>query len=207
MAGVSTSDKSLFQARRVIVQRPEDEHSGKKKFHPEKLLPLKNFPNKRQGIITVFVLMMVIVGGAYGYYQYQLSQNPAVIYARKLKSMTDIVGQQVKLPNNEQPVVATVTDVTKLPKEAFFKNAQDGDKILLYKKDKEAILYRPATGKVITYATLDFENQTSTSAAEVAGASTSAAQTTSASATIIGVTPGPTAPFVPQGKILIQPQQ
>ncbi len=175
-------------------------------------LPKKPFFNSRKRVVAISVISLIVVagGGAFGWYewyQYQLSQNPAVIYAKKLKTITDIASQQVALPKGEQPVIATVSDITKLPKEAFFQNAQNGDKILMYKKHKEAILYRPTTGNVITEAQLDFQNVTPTPIMQqaVAGASTSAV--------ILGVTrmPAPpssssSVPYVPQGKILIEPQ-
>ena len=110
----------------------------------------------------------------------------------------------MRLPTGETPVTATVTDVSKLPDEVFFKQAENGDKIIMYKKHKLAILYRPSTGKVITEATLVFGDITPTPVpqVEVAGASTSAQQSQNVSAT-----PAPTTAYVPQGKILVQPQQ
>ena len=223
---MTNQDKSSFSRRMLQEGRPIDKLPEKKKPKALKLLlslktkfkrtesienlPKKPFFTSRKRVVATGVISLIIVagGGAYGWYQYQLSQNPAVIYAKKLKTITDIASQQVALPKDEQPVVATVSDITKLPKEAFFANAQDGDKILMYKKHKEAILYRPSTGNVITEAKLDFQNVTPTPILEqaVAGASTSAV--------ILGVTrmPAPPssstpAPYVPQGKILIEPQQ
>lgn len=215
------ADKSLFQSRRQLAVIQEAKAPEKKRFRPWKLLPFRHFkrlvffkkflPNvlvstKKRAIISFGIFILVVIGGgAFGYYQYLLSQNPAVIYQKKLKTITDIVSQQIKLPTGEQPVIATVSNVSVLPKEAFFKAAQDGDKILMYKKHKEAFLYRPSTGKVITYASLEFKDITPTPAPEVAGASTSAAQTPVPTA-IVSVTPGPTVPYIPQGKILIQPE-
>ena len=87
MTGISTSDKSLFQARRVVVPISEDK-PPKKKFHLAKLLLFKIFngkghllkktffANKKRGVTTVAVLVIVIGGGAYGYYQYLLFSRP-----------------------------------------------------------------------------------------------------------------------------------
>lgn len=222
---MNSLDKSSLPRRILQESRYADQKPEKKKFNGLKLprflrptsksttsndaLPpsKKHFfhSKKRIAISVVILLIFIAGGGAVGWYEYQLSQNPAVIYAKKLKSITDIASQQVALPKDEQPVVATVSDVTKLPNEAFFKEAQDGDKILMYKKHKEAILYRPTTGQVITEAVLNFENVTPTPVSQqaVAGASTSAV--------ILGVTPiapsSTPAPYIPQGKILIQPQK
>jgi len=60
--------------------------------------------------------------------------------------------QEVKkiiLAPTETPTVATVTDVTKLSGQAFFKDALDGDKVLVYAKAKVAILYRPSKHMII----------------------------------------------------------
>jgi hypothetical protein len=226
---MNSVDKSSFPRRMLQESRPVGSQPEKKKFSRVKLprffkskaakaeqsettenFQRKPFFNSRKKVIlTVIISVIVVTGGSvlgwYAWYQYQLSQNPAVIYAKKLKSITDIASQQVSLPRDEQPVVATVSDSTKLPKQAFFQEAQNGDKILMYKKHKQAILYRPTTGKVLTEATLDFVSAKPTPQPQqaVAGASTSAV--------IIGVTPEApsvtSAQYIPHGKILIQPQQ
>ncbi len=218
------TDKSSFYPRRPLESIiSTDKNSEKKKLDIGKFLKVKKFkptiskPNilpkvliatKRRAVISAAVLVVLVGGIGFGYYQYLLSQNPAVIYAKKLQTITQQVSHQVTLPTDEKPVIATVSDTTVLPKETFFQNAQDGDKILLYKKHKKAILYRPTSGQVITVAVLDFRDIKPTSAPAVAGASTSA-NTTVLPVTIIGVTSGPIAPtsaFVPQGKILVRPQ-
>ncbi|MBI5357887.1 hypothetical protein HZB74_03515 [Candidatus Saccharibacteria bacterium] len=55
----------------------------------------------------------------------------------------------VEVPQGEEPTIATVQDVSKLQNQAFFKNAQNGDKVLIYSQAKKAILYRPSTDKII----------------------------------------------------------
>jgi hypothetical protein len=221
-------DKASIQSRRPLESVSNDIPLEKNKFGVGKFLKFKKFKptiskerlsprvlvvNKRRAMISAAVFgIVVIAGGAFGYYEYLVSQSPAVIYVKKLKSITDTVGKQISLPTDEQPVVATVTDTKVLPKEAFFQNAQIGDKILMYKKDKKAILYRPGTGQVITIAVLDFKDvitptpSPQSAIGTVAGASTSAAVRTTVISQI--PTPVPTvANYVPQGKILIQPQQ
>lgn len=61
------------------------------------------------------------------------------------------VGLLMTLPSDETPSLATVTDAEALKKEnQFYKEAQNGDKILIYVKSAKAILYRPSINKIIS---------------------------------------------------------
>jgi uncharacterized membrane protein YcjF (UPF0283 family) len=65
--------------------------------------------------------------------------------AAKLKEK---VGQLAQLPD-EEATVATVQDAEKLRDQEFFKNAQNGDKVLIFTNDKKAFIYRESENKVI----------------------------------------------------------
>ncbi len=54
----------------------------------------------------------------------------------------------VALPD-EQPSLSTVVDASKFANPALKARAQNGDKLLIYTKAKQLILYRPSTQKVI----------------------------------------------------------
>ena len=49
----------------------------------------------------------------------------------------------------EQPTVARVDDVAKLVNQPFFKDAQQGDYVLVYKGAKLALLYRESIHRLI----------------------------------------------------------
>jgi hypothetical protein len=53
------------------------------------------------------------------------------------------VRKHILLPEGEEPTVATVSDPGKLKDQLFFKNAEMGDKVLIYTKAKMAYLYDP----------------------------------------------------------------
>lgn len=70
------------------------------------------------------------------------------------------VGKLTNLPSGETPTIATVSDASKLKSQAFFANAQNGDKVLIYTQAKRAYLYRPSTDKIIEIAPINLgENQ------------------------------------------------
>lgn len=85
--------------------------------------------------------------------------NPQVLVQKQTDSLIGTVSKLMNLPTGETPTVAAVSDVAAAQKQSpFFANAQNGDKVLLYVKAGEAILYRPSTNKIILVAPLTFNN-------------------------------------------------
>jgi len=66
-----------------------------------------------------------------------------------IQTVKEAIEKLMELPTNEDPVVATVTDIDKIRSQKFFANGQNGDRVLIYKENKKAILYRPAINKII----------------------------------------------------------
>lgn len=122
------------------------------------------------------ILLAAIISAGYFFFQYQKTQallkNPSIASANELKELVGRVGSLIELPKEEDPTIATVSDRSKLADQPFFKNSENGDKVLIYTKSKKAILYRPSTNKIIEVAPVNIgEGQVE---GEVAGASTSA---------------------------------
>lgn len=173
------------------------------------------FGSFKRTVITGALFIPLLVGGvAFAYWNYE-NQQPAVVYAHKLQAMTQQVNKVITLPKDEQPLVATVTDATSLPKEQFFSYAQNGDKIFMYRQHKLAVLYRQATKQVVTEAVLDFSDfmpSPTGAGQQVAGAATAATPSAVSAAPAVSPTtaspsgPQPTASYHPKGKVLVQPQ-
>jgi hypothetical protein len=116
-------------------------------------------------------LTVVSAGTAFYYYgQYQsIASNPeAFVRAQaeeQAKAIAAEVSQLVELPQSEIPVIATVTDPTKLTDQPFFKNAKIGDQVLIYQTAAKAYLYDPAAKKVLEVSDLNLAAQQNTAAA------------------------------------------
>jgi hypothetical protein len=100
----------------------------------------------------VVVVIVALASGAYFFNKYQKDQsllkNPQQAKADEAQILVAKVGKLVKLPD-ETPAVATVSDISKLSGQSLFKSAQNGDKVLIFAKNKKAVIYRPSTNQVI----------------------------------------------------------
>lgn len=96
----------------------------------------------------------------------QANANPQLLVQKQTDAVIHQVSLLMQLPKDETPTVANVSDAVAAKKQsAFFNNAQNGDKVLMYVKTGEAILYRPSTNKIVLVAPLTFANSTSTAPA------------------------------------------
>jgi uncharacterized protein YneF (UPF0154 family) len=127
-----------------------------KKTKSKKLLP----------ILIIVLLVILSLTTIYFYQKYQnakkLLSNPTQVNKEEVKSLLAKVGKLIDLPK-EEPTVATVTDKEKLKDQAFFANAKNGDKVIIYMKAKTAILYDPVSNKIRSVSPLNIIPQASTS--------------------------------------------
>lgn len=120
-------------------------------------------------IIALAVLVLLAAGTTYYFFnQYKKTQlllnNPTMASKQEVKDITDKLGKLIELPQKEEPIVITVLDKNKLKGQEFFKNAENGDKVIVYTTSKKAILYRPTINKIIEVAPVNLgNNNTSTS--------------------------------------------
>lgn len=122
---------------------------------PSKDKPVeKSFSTK--SLVSIILVLLTLGGILFGYYFFQkyqkVKQNPTLITQEETKLFVTQVGKLMELPKDETPSIATVTDKEKLKDQAFFKNAENGDKVLIYTKAGKAILYRPKTDRIVEVA-------------------------------------------------------
>jgi hypothetical protein len=94
----------------------------------------------------------------------KVQADPNAEVKEQNRQLVDKVGQLIVLPTDEQPTIATVSDLDKLKGQPFFAHAELGDKVFIYSGAKKAILYRPSTNKIIELAPLTTGDSASASA-------------------------------------------
>src|SRR3989339_468579 len=108
---------------------------------------------KGSGLLVFLLTIMVFVGlfgSIYFYYKYnQVKNNPEVVSQKEVNDVVKSVSKLMILPSEEVPSVATVLDKEKLSNQPFFSNVENGDKLLIFPKAMQAIIYRPGSNKII----------------------------------------------------------
>ena len=115
-------------------------------------------------ITLVIILLAAIVSAIYFYLQYRQTQDQLTKSAQSNEQAALIseVGKLILLPSGEQPTVATVSDITRLKGQPFFAHARNGDKVLIYTKAQEAILYDPIANKIVEVGPISLTHVSST---------------------------------------------
>mgnify|MGYP001563556634 CR=1 FL=1 len=133
-------------------------------------------PFFKKSLFWIIILALVVISGVgFGVYKYfalarelsDIRTNPGKIQEitkKENKKLVDEIGRLMELPKDEEPTVALVNDIERLKSQAFFQNAKNGDKVLIYTTAKKAILYRPSDGKVIEVAPVTIGGSASPSA-------------------------------------------
>lgn len=126
-----------------------------------------------------WIVVIVVIVIAIGFSAYQviksrelnkqlneLKQTPQKAVEGETKALIEKIGKLIILPKDEQPTVATVTDLKPLQDQPFFKNAKINDKVLIYSVSKKAVLYRPDENIIIEVAPLNLDSGASTAGTE-----------------------------------------
>ncbi len=118
-----------------------------------------NLKNRGFVFYVVFLLVVSVVSYAsfYVYKKYIETSNENTVNSEVSAETSDLVskvGKLILLPKGEVPTIATVSNLALLKGQDFFVDATVGDKVLIYKEAKKAILYNPNINKIITVAPL-----------------------------------------------------
>lgn len=109
---------------------------------------------------VLMALFLVSAGAAvYFYSQYSaIKVNPQKIAQDERAALLTQVSRLIVLPSGEDPTLATVSNIDVLRSQAFFANARNGDRVLIYANAKKAILYDPDADKIVEVAPIVIGN-------------------------------------------------
>lgn len=105
--------------------------------------PIKRYVPVR--MVVRLVLVVAVVGGIITGIITISDRGPSEDSLAGVKSM---IGKHYLLPANEEPALATIVDKNKINSE-FFKQAENGDRVLIYQKNRIAIIYRPSIDRIV----------------------------------------------------------
>jgi|SRR3989344_6741920 len=139
---------------------------SKKQASQKPVVSLPEGDGKQDGrVVFTLTTALVVVSGLAVYFWYQATDSMELDQAQnqnqtEAKKLVTEISKFLILPENEEPTIATVSDPEILKDQPFFFKAQKGDKVLIYSKSKKAILYNPATKKVVEVAPISFGSST-----------------------------------------------
>lgn len=110
------------------------------------------------GIGTVIVLLVVVAAVIVYFFAATREDvglpNTSNLNDAQLQQLVDEVSNLMVIPVGEVPVMALVSDASRLKEQPFFKNAENGDRVLIFKSTRQAILYRSSVKKIIAATTI-----------------------------------------------------
>jgi hypothetical protein len=112
-------------------------------------------------VVGALVVLAVLAFAGLMTFKYQdLKKNPQKQVQAEQKSLISKVTKLIKLPTDETPSIATVSDKEKLKEQAFFVKAENGDTLLIYTAAKQAILYREKDNQIVQVAPIAIDTAT-----------------------------------------------
>lgn len=118
---------------------------------------------------VIFLLVLIVLtffGTSYFLSRYPnmlsfmgITLNPQLAAEAESTELLAEVGELMNLPEDELPTIATVTDIEAVIGQPFFKNAKNGDKVLIYASSRKAILFRPDENRIIEVGAVNINQQ------------------------------------------------
>jgi len=102
--------------------------------------------------LAALVAFLILLAAGYGLTL--VYKNFKILRSDDPSTVIEALGRLTDLPMAENPTVSTVTDLEAIKSQPFFRDAEIGDKVVVYNNAKKAYLYRPSTQKIIGIAPL-----------------------------------------------------
>jgi hypothetical protein len=117
----------------------------------------QNAGKKNIFLAIMLLVIIILIGVAANFYfkAKNLQTESQTATASEVQKIVGEVSKLIILPSDEVPTVATIQDPAKLRSQAFFANAKEGDKVLIYSGARKAILYDPLKKIIVEVAPLN----------------------------------------------------
>ncbi len=124
------------------------------------ILPKKKTVSSWAGKILLILLLASAIFFAFAFYTYwsvaqkadKISENnkQSSQLTKNSQALIEKVGRLILLPKNEPPSIATINNVAQLQKDQpFYKDARNGDVMLIYFQAKKAYIYNPEANVIV----------------------------------------------------------
>jgi len=114
-------------------------------------------------IFVGILAAIVIVAGLFGYLMGHGAQKQSYENTTSQAQPTTLLAEidkVYKLPTTEHPTVVTIKDEDKLKDQQFFKDAKNGDQLVMYSNAKLALIYRQAEHKLVNVGPINYHDST-----------------------------------------------
>lgn len=156
---ITAAARVVKQAEKRALTDAKANQKTKKAYHWPKLLSWsKSHRILYTGVLlSVVLITWLIVSNIRLHRQLrQATADPQLVVDHQNAVLVKRVGKLTDLPQDETPLIATVSDADKAKSQSsFFTVAENGDKVLQYTKASKLILYRPGTDKVVQVGSIN----------------------------------------------------
>lgn len=117
-------------------------------------------------LLLLCAVALVFASWSFGHYQsaqkklnlLATPEGQQALAKEEVARLAAKVGKLIMVPTDEEPVVATILDVEKLAvDQPFYRDAKNGDKVLIYMKAQRAIIYDETQNILINVGPVNIE--------------------------------------------------
>ena len=114
-----------------------------------------HYKTKILGVVITIAVVLALIGGVILIIRtwpesFKLSKGSRdSTSSNEVDDLISEVSKLIVLPSDEIPTIATVTEEDLVKGEPFFRNAVNGDRVLIYTNARKAYLYRPSERIII----------------------------------------------------------
>jgi hypothetical protein len=154
------------------IKKIEDiEFNDMKETTPDEEVSFKDIPKTKKSFLKknylkliVLFLLLVLIGGYFGYRYWT---SPKAIAARiekqNMKMISDI-SKFMRLPQGDKPIFYEITDPVSISKtQPFFSGSEKGDRLIIFPTSSKALIYNPTKKMIINVGPIQFDQSQQTS--------------------------------------------